>query len=190
MRVLVGCEESGVVRDAFARRGHDAWSCDILPRAGKHIRGDIRDQDLTSFDLFICFPPCTYLCRSGQRWLKHRDGTWNKSRCEKMQAACNFFTWCLKLGPRVAVENPLMHCHARKWIDKPTQIIQPWMFGHGETKATGLWLRGLPLLKPTKIVEGREGRVHKESPGPLRARNRSRTLVGVAEAMSDQWIVF
>lgn len=189
MRVAVICEESAEVREAFKRRGHDAWSFDLgfsrIP--GQHVRGDVRQADLTGFDLFICFPPCTYLCRSGQRWLKLADGRWNVKRMEKMISACNFFNWCRALGPLTAVENPIMHRHARKWVDGPTQIIQPWMFGHGETKATGLWIRGLRPLRPTKIVEGREARVHKTGPGPNRRRDRSKTLRGIAEAMADQW---
>jgi hypothetical protein len=191
VKVGVLCEESGVVRDEFARLGHDAWSCDILPRGGKHIRGDCLAQDWSGFGLLICFPPCTYLCRSGQRWLTLPNGETNKRRWRQMQDALGFFMACLDLGSkyrcRVGAENPRMHCHAAVRIGPSTQKIQPWQFGHGEVKETHLWLRGLPPLVPTNIVEGREARVHLESPGPLRARRRSRTYIGIAKAMAEQW---
>lgn len=184
-KVGIICEESLVVRREFERRGWDAWSCDILPRPGQHLRGDARDFYWEGFDLLICFPPCTYLCRSGQRWLKD-----NPKRWAKMQDAIAFFGWCLSLvtlGPRVGVENPMMHCHASARVGPSTQKIQPWQFGHGEVKETHLWLRGLPPLVPTNIVGGREAVVHNASPGPRRARLRSRTYPGIARAMADQW---
>lgn len=191
MRVGVLCEESGIVRDEFAKRGHDAWSCDILPRRGKHIRGDALAQDWTGFDLLICFPPCTYLCRSGQRWLTCADGSRNERRWRQLEAAIRFFLGCLdlaeKFGCRVGAENPRMHCHAAARIGPSTQKFQPWQFGHGEVKETHLWLRGLPPLVPTEIVSGREAKVHMATPGPDRQRLRSATYPGVARGMADQW---
>lgn len=191
MKVGLLCEESGIVRDEFAKRGHDAWSCDILPRPGKHIRGDCLAQDWTGFDLLICFPPCTYLCRSGQRWLHNPDGSRNERRWRQMQEAIAFFLGCLDLASkfdcRVGAENPRMHCHAAARIGKSNQWFQPWHFGHGEVKETHLWLRGLPPLRPTNIVNGREAKVHLASPGHHRARIRSATYRGVAGAMAEQW---
>lgn len=179
MRVLVACEESGRVRDAFIRRGHDAVSCDLLPSAGPgtHIQGDVTALDLSAYDLVIAFPPCTYLSVSGNRW---HAGT---ERREGALALVRFFldAPC----ERVAVENPIGVISSR--IRKPDQIIQPWQFGHGETKATCLWLKGLPLLTPTNMVEGREQKVWKMGPSPTRARDRSRTYPGIAEAMAEQW---
>ena len=180
MRVLVACEFSGIVRDAFAAKGHDAWSCDLLPseRPGQHIQGDVSHLILDDFDMIIAHPPCTYLASSGARW-------WF-SRKESQDLAISFaqsFMW--NRCPKVCVENPigiLSTC----WR-KPDQTIQPWQFGHGETKATCLWLKGLPLLKPTNIVGGREARIHKMPPGKNRWRERSRTFQGIADAMADQW---
>lgn len=182
MRVLVACEFSGVVRDAFARRGHDAWSCDLLPSEapGKHIQGDaIRAiWDPRGWDLLIAHPPCTYLAVSGARWWKGR---------EKEQERALQFVKDLLYAPifRIALENPIGRISTA--ILKPDQIIQPWQFGHGEVKATCLWLKNLPKLQPTNIVEGRIARVHREPPGADRWKNRSRTLVGIAEAMADTW---
>lgn len=182
LRVLVACEFSGIVRDAFRARGHEAWSCDIL-RSEKpsdyHLQCDVLKM-LTQchWDLMIAFPPCTHLAVSGARWFKDK---------QKEQSQALAFVWKLLNAPipRIALENPISVISTR--IEKPTQIIQPWMFGHGEIKATCLWLKNLPLLKPTNIVEGRTPRVHHESPGPDRWKNRSRTLTGIAEAMADQW---
>lgn len=183
MKMCAVCEESLVVRKAFAARGWDAWSCDLLPRPGQHLRGDARNFDWSGFDLLICFPPCTYLCRSGQRWLKD-----NARRWRLMEAAAAFVAWLLSLPCRaIALENPRMHCHAVAVVGPSSQKLQPWMFGHGEVKETHLWLRGVPPLKPTNVVMGRESRVHHESPGPMRARRRSRTFPGIAEAMATQW---
>ena len=179
MRVLVACEFSGVVRDAFAAKGHDAWSCDLLPSEtpGQHIHGDVRTV-LMDFDLMIAHPPCTHLAVSGARWFKDK-------RVEQDEAL-SFVRWLLEAPvPRIALENPISIISSR--IRKPDQIIQPWMFGHGETKATCLWMKGLPPLKPTNIVEGREARVHRASPSPDRWKERSRTLKGIAEAMASQW---
>lgn len=181
MRVLVACEFSGVMRDAFARRGHDAWSCDLLPSeaAGKHIKGDARNVlHLGHWDLMIAHPPCTYLAVSGARWWKGRE--------IEQGRALGFVRYLLNSPiPRIALENPIGRISTA--IRKPDQIIQPWMFGHGEVKATCLWLKNLPKLQPTQIVEGRTARVHREPPGADRWKNRSRTLIGIAEAMADQW---
>ncbi len=193
MRVLIGCEESGIVAQAFRDRGHDAWSCDVIasascdkscPKKGEchfhgHYRGDVRDLLVSgAWDLGLFFPPCTHLAVSGARWFKEK-------RKEQIQAL-NFVRVLLDAPiPRIALENPISIISSH--IRKPDQIIQPWMFGHGETKATCLWLKGLPKLRATKIVKGREARVWKMAPGPNRARDRSRTLQGIADAMAKQW---
>ncbi len=184
MRVLIACEFSGVVRDAFARRGHDAWSCDLLPCevGGRHIRDDIlallRGGIHRRYDLLIAHPPCTYLAVSGARWWKGRE--------REQEEALEFVRQLLEAPfPRIALENPIGKISTA--IRKPDQIIQPWQFGHGEVKATCLWLRNLPLLKPTNIVLGRIPRVHREPPGADRWKNRSRTLLGIAEAFASQW---
>ena len=204
MRVLVACEFSGVVRDAFIARGHFAVSCDLLPseRPGPHIQGDALDAvRRVKPDLLIAHPPCTYLANSGVRWLYGGKGTTpDPERWRLMGNAAWFFARLLSADvPRVAVENPIMHGHARArieaiernlsdWLARPVvQTIQPWQFGHGETKATQLWLRGLPPLTPTNVVPGREQRVHRMPPGPDRWRERSRTFEGIAAAMADQW---
>jgi len=179
MRILIACEFSGIVRDAFATRGHDAWSCDLLPseRGGKHIQGDIA-KVMADFDLMIAFPPCTHLAVSGARWFKDKR--------EEQKASIDFFLMLSECHIHmIALENPIgiMSTIYRK----PDQIIQPWQFGHGEVKATCLWLKNLPKLQPTKVVEGRTARVHREPPGPDRWKNRSRTYIGIAEAMADQW---
>lgn len=182
MRVLVGCEFSGVVREAFAARGHDAWSCDILDteRPGQHIRGDVLAVLGHGWDLAIFHPPCTHLAVSGARHFaaKIADGR---------QAAALEFVRALLTAPvpRIALENPVSIISSH--IRKPDQVIQPWQFGHGEVKATCLWLKGLPKLRPTDIVAGREARVHRMPPGPNRWRERSRTFAGIAAAMADQW---
>lgn len=190
MRVLIGCEFSGVVRRAFAALGHDAWSCDLLPaedRSNQHIVGDVRDYLNDGWDLLAVFhPPCTRLCKSGLRWLYERD-LWND-----LAVAAEFFStlWNATAIPRRAIENPLMHRHAKERIAnyrEPAQIIQPWQFGHGETKATCLWLHGLKPLHPTNVVEGRVARVHRMSPRHDRQKERSRTYEGIASAMACQW---
>ncbi len=182
MRVLVGCEYSGVVRDAFLSRGHDAISCDLLPteRPGPHYQGDIRDLLDYPFDLAIFHPPCTHLSVSGAKHFqaKRMDG--------RQQAAVSFFMALARSPiPRIAIENPV--CIMSSLWRKPDQVIQPWQYGHGETKATCLWLKGLRRLTPTNVVEGREARVHKMPPGPNRWKERSRTFDGIAEAMAGQW---
>ena len=179
MRVLVACEFSGVVRDAFAAHGHEAWSCDLLPceRGGKHLQMDALVA-AKGWDLMIAHPPCTYLAISGARW-------WS-GRAREQRAAIRFVK-ALAASPvsRIAIENPV-GVLSTAWRP-PDQYIQPWQFGHGETKKTGLWLKNLPLLVPTKIVDGRETRVHREPPGANRWKARSRTLRGIAEAMAEQW---
>lgn len=182
MRVLIACEFSGIVRDAFAARGHDAWSCDLLESEtdGGHYQMDILEllASNQSFDMMIAFPPCTHLCVSGARWFK--------GKAMEQKAAINFFM-ALAHAPigRIAIENPIGIMSTR-WR-RPDQIVQPWQFGHGEVKATCLWLKNLPPLKPTNIVDGRTPRVHHASPGPDRWKERSRTLEGIAKAMASQW---
>lgn len=180
MKVLIACEFSGIVREAFAKRGHDAWSCDFLPSEipGKHLQCDMRELDYSGWDMLIAFPPCTYLCSSGARWWKGKE--------KQQAAAIDFVLWVASLPvPCIAIENPVGKL-STMWR-KPDQIIQPWRFGHGETKATCLWLKNLPCLTPTNIVEGRIARVHHESERPDRWKRRSRTLKGIAEAMAEQW---
>jgi hypothetical protein len=197
VKVLVACEFSGVVREAFnSLHGVYAKSCDLIPcedgRDDYHIEGDVRGVLDLGWDMMIAFPPCTYLCNSGVRWLERGR---NGKRMAEMILACEFFNNLLgedKFSmaadiPLIAVENPIQHRYARERIRKQDQIIQPWQFGHGETKATCLWLKGLPKLAPTDIVTGRKPRVHHASPGPDRWRERSRTLAGIAAAMADQW---
>jgi site-specific DNA-cytosine methylase len=180
MKVLVACEFSGVVRSAFRARGHDAWSCDLLPAEDHspfHVQCDVRAL-WPHWDLLIAFPPCTHLCVSGARWFASRQA--------EQEAALAFVRWLLQSPtPRVAIENPIGVISTR--IRKPDQIVQPWWFGHGETKATCLWLRNLPPLRPTRVVDGRVPRVHHAAPSPDRWRERSRTLPGIAAAMAEQW---
>jgi hypothetical protein len=185
MRVLVACEESQAVCIAFRERGHEAYSCDILPCSGGHhewhLQMDVfKAIKLKEWDMMIAFPPCTHLASSGARWFeqKRKDGSQYK--------ATGFFMSMFNVQiPKIAIENPI-GIMSTLWR-KPDQIIQPWMFGHGETKATCLWLHNLPLLKPTDIVEGREQRIWRMTPGPKRARLRSKTYPGIARAMALQW---
>ena len=182
MKVLVACEFSGIVREAFAALGHDAWSCDILPteQPGQHIQGDVLEILNNGWDFLIAHPPCTHLSVSGARWFaeKRADG--------RQQEAIDFFMRLVNAPiDKIAVENPISIMSTE--YRKPNQIIQPWQFGHGETKATCLWLKGLPELQPTNIVGGRAARIHKMSPSPDRAKNRSRTYQGIAQAMAKQW---
>lgn len=180
MRVLVACEFSGRVRDAFVGRGHEAVSCDILAseRPGPHIRGDVRDVLADGWDLLVAHPPCTHLAVSGARHFAKKP---------REQADALAFVQALLDAPipRIAIENPVSVISSR--IRKPEQIVQPWMFGHPETKATCLWLKGLPPLEPTEVVDGRAARVHRMAPGFHRARDRSRTFQGIADAMAAQW---
>ena len=186
MKILVACEYSGRVRDAFIKQGHDAVSCDLLPSDtdGPHYQGDVFDIINDGWDLMVAHPPCTYLCNSGVSWLYRQEGRW-----DAMKNGANFFKKLLECDiPKFAIENPIMHKHAVEIIGKrQNQVIQPWMFGHGETKATCLWLKGLPELQPTNIVEGREQRLHKLPPSPDRWKLRSTTYQGIANAMAQQW---
>lgn len=194
MKVLIACEYSGIVREAFNAKGHDAWSCDLLPTEipGKHHQGDVFEIINDGWDLMIAHPPCTYLSNSGVSWL-HKD----KSRWAKMEAGAMFFKSLLeaKIGKK-AIENPIMHKYAKEIIGcKQTQMVQPWMFGHPESKATCLWLEGLPLLKETnnvkeemlKLPDSQRQRLHYLPPSPDRWKERSRTFKGIAEAMAEQW---
>lgn len=186
MKVIVACEFSGTVRDAFIKRGHDAISCDLLPteKLGPHIQADIMSVDLSQFDLMIAHPPCTYLCNSGVSWLYNDESRW-----DKMREGAEFFKYLLNAPTKKkAIENPIMHKYAVEIIGRrQNQVIQPWMFGHKESKATCLWLEGLPDLKPTKIEREREQRLHKLPPSNDRWKLRSLTYQGIADAMAEQW---
>lgn len=196
MRVLVACEFSGVVRNAFLERGHDAWSCDLLRAedgSNRHITGDARDLLQDEWDLLIvAHPPCTRLCNSGVRWLTSPPpGKSLEQMWKELDEGAKLFSafWNAPIE-RIAVENPVMHKHAKARIanyQEPAQSVQPWQFGHGETKRTCFWLKNLPKLMPTHVVEGRTPRVHHMSPGPDRWRERSRFFPGIAAAMADQW---
>ena len=184
MRVLVACEYSGQVRDAFRSRGHDAVSCDLLPTdvPGPHVQGDVLPL-LTGggWDLLVAFPPCTYLCASGMHW------TTRGLRDPQLTEDALDFVRALMAAPipRIALENPVGRISTA--IRPPDQYVQPWEHGHGETKRTGLWLKGLPLLRPTDVVEGRQQRVWKMGPSPDRWKMRSATFPGIAAAMAAQW---
>lgn len=185
LKVLVACEFSGTVRRAFASLGHDAWSCDLLPSEDDspfHIQDDIMHvlaQNVWRWDLLIAHPPCTDLAVSGARHFPEKIADGRQGR------ALEFVRALMAVPCPYAIENPISVISSK--IRKPDQIIQPWQFGHGETKATCLWLSGLPKLVPTNIVEGREARVHRMPPGPDRWRERSRTFAGIASAMATQW---
>lgn len=183
MKVLIACEFSGIVREAFRARGHDAWSCDLLPTEilGHHIQDDVLNHLTDGFDELIGFPPCPRRCNSSVRWLKN-----NPIRMEQLRADDIFFykLWNAPID-KICLENPIPHKYTS--VPKYSQIIQPWQFGHGETKATCLWLKNLPKLQPTNIVEGRKARIHLEPPSPDRWKNRSRTYPGIAQAMAEQW---
>jgi hypothetical protein len=195
-RALIGCETSGIVRRAFASRGWDTWSCDLLPAedgSNRHIVGDVRDLLNDGWDLLaVMHPPCTRLCNSGVRWL-HVPPPGKTLDCmqAELEEGAALFSACWNAPiERIAVENPVMHRHAKALIQNyqpPAQSVQPWQFGHGETKRTCLWLKNLPPLVPTNVVEGREARVHRMSPGPDRWKERSRFYPGIAAAMADQW---
>lgn len=180
MKVLIACEFSGIVRDAFKKQGHYAVSCDLLPteQEGYHIQGNVLEILHQGWDLMIAHPPCTHLAVSGARWFKGKE--------KEQQEAIDFFMSLANASiHKICIENPICIMSSR-WR-KPDQIIQPWMFGHGETKATCLWLKNLPLLEPTNEVEGRDPKVHYTSPGPDRWKIRSRTYQGIADAMAQQW---
>lgn len=180
MMVLIACEFTGTVRDAFTQAGHTAVSCDLLPSQtpGPHIQGDVRDVLHHGWDLMIAHPPCTHLAVSGARWFKDKQNE---------QAEALDFVRLLMAAPipRIALENPVSIISSR--IRKPDQVVQPWWFGHGETKSTCWWLKGLPTLKATRIVSGREPKVHRMPPSPDRWALRSATYPGMAQAMAEQW---
>lgn len=181
MRILVACEFSGRVREAFRKLGHDAWSCDLLPADDNslyHIQGDVLERLDDGWDMMIAHPPCTHLAVSGARWFRGKQ-TEQAEALEFVQELLNAPI------PRIALENPISIISSK--IRKPDQIIQPWMFGHGETKATCLWLKNLPKLNPTNIVEGREANVHRMPPSKDRWKLRSITYQGIADAMANQW---
>lgn len=180
MKILIGCEFSGIIREAFKKRGHDAWSCDLLDTEipGNHFKQDIRDVLCFGWDMMIAHPPCTHLAVSGARWFKNKyDEQLNALSLVRrlMDAPIN----------QICIENPISIISTH--IRKPDQIIQPWMFGHGETKATCLWLKNLPKLIPTNIVKGRTARIHRMPPSKDRSKLRSITYTGIANAMSTQW---
>jgi site-specific DNA-cytosine methylase len=178
--MLVACEFSGVVRDAFAARGWDAWSCDLLPteKPGQHIQSNVIWVLEDGWDLMIAHPPCTHLAVSGARWFKDKQ--------KEQEQALEFVRLLLDAPiPRIALENPVSIISSR--VRKPDQTIQPWQFGHGETKKTCLWLKGLSNLIPSNVMDGRNHSVHRMAPGVNRWRDRSRTFTGIAEAMADQW---
>lgn len=205
MKVLVACERSGIVRNAFLARGHDAWSCDLLPAedgSNRHITGDARDILHDGWDLLmVAHPPCTRLCNSGVRWLSRppRGRTLDDMWADLRAGAALFAAFWNGPVERVAVENPVMHRHAKALIEgyrPPAQIVQPWWFGDPAFKATGLYLRNLPALTPTrKLTPPRPGtdahkawsRIHRMPPSPHRARERSRFFPGMADAMAEQW---
>jgi site-specific DNA-cytosine methylase len=180
MKVLIACEFSGVVRDAFARKGHFAMSCDLLPTEtlGNHYQGDIKDLLSLKWDLMIAHPPCTHLAVSGARWFKDKK--------REQEEALSFVKMLMEVNiSKISIENPISIISSK--IRKPDQIIQPWQFGHGETKKTCLWLKNIPLLQPTNVVSGRKARIHKMAPSPNRWKDRSRSYFGIAAAMADQW---
>lgn len=182
MNILIACEYSGIVRDAFLKHGHNAMSCDLLPTnsPGPHYTGDVRDVIDYPWDLMIAHPPCTHLSVSGARHFdaKRMDG--------RQQSGVSFFMMLTRVDiPKIAIENPISIMSSL--YRKPDQIIQPWQFGHGETKATCLWLKNLPKLTPTQIVDGREPKIHKMPPSVDRGLLRSKTYNGIAEAMANQW---
>lgn len=189
MKVLVACEFSGVVRNAFLAKGHDAYSCDLMPSIesqGRHFMGDVRPLLKDKWDLVIAHPPCTYLANSGVGRLYEDDERW-----DRMLEACELFLMCLDANaPKVCVENPIMHGHAKQYIGQYSQIIHPWQFGHRDSKTTCLWLKGLPKLKPTSVISkpGKE-RWHNQTKGGKAYRKylRSITYSGIAKAMADQW---
>lgn len=194
MRVLIACEYSGTVRDAFTKLGHDAISCDLLPtdKPGKHYQGDVFDIINDGFDLMIAHPPCTYLTNAGVTWLHKKPGRW-----DQMRDGAEFFKKLLNAPiDKIAVENPIMHKYAKEIIgESQAQIVQPWMFGHLEQKGTGLWLKNLPLLKPTNDVkremmllpDNQRQRLHYLPPSADRWKIRSTTFQGIADAMASQW---
>ena len=205
LRVLVACEFSGTVRDAFRSLGHDAWSCDLddeTTNTGYHFQGNVTDvlgtgvvsshhKNPYNWDLMIAHPPCTYLCNSGIKHLYidgRKENGRDEERWQNMRWAAMFFNELMSAPiPYIAIENPFPHPYATELIGRSTQKIQPWEFGHGETKETHLWLKNLPPLFPTDIVQGRESRIHKMAPSEDRGKQRSVFYPGIAAAMADQW---
>jgi hypothetical protein len=194
MKILLGCEVTQVVLKEMLLRGHDAYSCDTQPAGGgipeRHLQMDIYEAlNYKNWDMGIFFTPCTFSCNSGVRWLVNKDKSINEERMKGVVKYAGMLRDCLNSYiPMVACENPIPHRFALDIIGrKYNQIIQPWQFGHGEQKATCLWLKELPLLKPTEIVEGREQRIWKMPPGENRSNERSKTFTGIAKAMAEQW---
>jgi len=193
MKILVACEYSGRVREAFRALGHDTWSCDILPADDNspfHVQGDVIPVLSRGWDMMIAHPPCTYLCRAGWHWVNKPDchtlPLKGEPRRRAAMEARDFFLQLLNANiPKIAVENPRPICHVN--LPPSSQVIQPWQFGHGELKETHLWLKNLPPLIPTKIVDGRKATIHKMPPGKLRSKMRSLTFQGIADAMAAQW---
>ena len=189
MKVLIACEESQAVCIEFRKLGHEAYSCDILPCSGGHpewhIKGNVSDRLHRNWDLIIAHPPCTRIANSGVRWLNERN-LW-----KELSIACNFFQEFQKCAIRhkipMCIENPIPHKYAVEYIGKYTQLIQPWQFGHPESKAICLWLYGLPKLQPTDIVSGKQQRIWRMPPSKDRAKLRSKTFPGIARAMASQW---
>lgn len=180
MKILIACEFSGIVRDAFIKKGHEAWSCDLLPteRPGPHYKQDVLEIINCGWDMMIAHPPCTHLAVSGARWFKDKQ--------KEQKEAIEFFMNLINASiDKICVENPISIMSTK--YRKPDQIIQPWQYGHGETKSTCLWLKGLPKLKPTNIVEGREQKIWKLPPSKDRWKLRSITYQGIADAMAEQW---
>lgn len=196
MKILIACEFSGIVRNAFLDKGHDVWSCDLLPaedRSNRHITGDVRDILNDGWDMMlVAHPPCTRLCNSGVRWLhKPPNGKTLEQMWKELDEGVELFStlWNADIE-KICIENPVMHKHAKARIKNYkefAQSVQPWQFGHGEVKRTCLWLKNLKKLTPTDIVEGREARVHRMPPGKNRWKERSRFFTGIAEAMANQW---
>lgn len=191
MRILIACEASQLVCKAFRAKGHEAFSCDLEDCYGGHpewhIKGDaIAEAYSGKYDMMIAHPPCTFITNSGVRWLYNKDGSKNADRWQNLLWARRFFIDLLNAPIKhKGIENPIPHKHAS--LPKYTQLIQPWQFGHGETKATCLWLVNLPELQPTDIVSGREQKIWRMPPGPERTKLRSKTYEGIALAMADQW---
>lgn len=199
MKILIACEYSGIVREAFKSKGHDAWSCDLLPSEiqGKHYQCDVLDILNNNWDLIIAHPPCTYLCNSGVSWLYYKNKIINTARWEEMEQGAFFFRKILEAKcDKICIENPIMHKYAKEIIGQSqSQIVHPYQFGHKEQKATCLWLKNLPLLKPTNNVKAEmmllpineRQRIHYLPKSKDRWKERSKTFTGIAQAMADQW---